>query len=287
MLAVLRNRFPNRPWGNIKGGQLRIMAGIGLSLLIHALLFLTLIDHRVDISAQQSNAAPGPLIAHLVPPATPAPSQIVASPPEPRPHPRPVRRKKALIARSEPAQSNAPVPQSTVPPASVSDPAPPMDMSTMINAARERRRAAEEVAAHENVVAQADIRAPSSNEIAAANIRHSLQAQSGRRDGTSGVFQVLSKGARTGRFIFRGWTPGARNTLQQTFEVDAGPGGDVELAIVRRMIELIRTHYTGDFHWDSRRLGRVIVQSARIEDSAGLEAFLMREFFSDDGGARG
>jgi hypothetical protein len=280
MLAVSRNRFPNRAWCTIKGVQPRILAGIGLSLLIHALLFLTLIDHRLDISVQQSNTPPGPLIAHLVRPATQAPSQIVAAPPEPRSHPRPVRRKKALIARSEPAQS-------TVPPASVSDSAPPMDMSTMINAARARRRAAEETAAHENAVAQADRRAPSPNEIAAANIRYSLQAQSGRRDGTSGVFQVLSKGVRTGRFIFRGWTPGARNTTQQTFEVDAGPGGDVELAIVRRMIELIRTHYTGDFNWDSRRLGRVIVQSARIEDSAGLEAFLMREFFSDDGNVRG
>jgi hypothetical protein len=43
---------------------------------------------------------------------------------------------------------------------------------------------------------------------------------------------------------------------------------------------LIRTHYQGNFNWDSRRLGRVIVLSARPEDNAELEAFLMREFFS-------
>jgi hypothetical protein len=67
--------------------------------------------------------------------------------------------------------------------------------------------------------------------------------------------------------------------------VDAGLHGDVELAIVRKMIELIRTHYNGDFNWDSRRLGRVVVLSARLEDTAGLEAFMMKEFFEVDPGA--
>ena len=54
-------------------------------------------------------------------------------------------------------------------------------------------------------------------------------------------------------------------------EVDAGPDGDVELAIVRRMIALIREHYTGDFNWESQRLGRVVVLSAAPADNAELE----------------
>ena len=45
------------------------------------------------------------------------------------------------------------------------------------------------------------------------------------------------------------------------------------------MIELIRTHYQRDFNWDSHRLGRVVVLSARVDDTAGLEEFLLREFF--------
>ena len=49
--------------------------------------------------------------------------------------------------------------------------------------------------------------------------------------------------------------------------------------MVRRMIELIRTHYTGDFNWESHRLGRVVVLSARPDDQRGLEDFLMQEFF--------
>ena len=45
------------------------------------------------------------------------------------------------------------------------------------------------------------------------------------------------------------------------------------------MIELIRTHYPGDFSWESRRLGRVVTLSARPQDSQELEAFLKKEFF--------
>lgn len=150
----------------------------------------------------------------------------------------------------------------------------------MVHAARERRQAAEDAAAHANAEAQAAERGPSPEDIALANIKRSLQ--SAKSDGTGGVFQILSKGVRTGSFVFRGWTPGAHNTSQQTFDVDAGPDGDVELALVRKMIELIRKHYTGDFNWESYRLGRVVVMSARQQDSAQLEAFLMKEFFPND-----
>jgi len=62
-------------------------------------------------------------------------------------------------------------------------------------------------------------------------------------------------------------------------EVDAGLHGNVELAMIRRMIVLIRTHYTGDFYWESHRLQRVVTLSARPEDNEGLEDFMMREFF--------
>ena len=49
--------------------------------------------------------------------------------------------------------------------------------------------------------------------------------------------------------------------------------------MVDRMIDLIRQHYTGDFNWRSQRQGRVVVLSARREDHAQLEEYLMREFF--------
>jgi len=61
--------------------------------------------------------------------------------------------------------------------------------------------------------------------------------------------------------------------------VEAGPDGDLERAVVRRMIALIREHYSGNFQWESYRLDRVLVLSAAPEDNEGLEEFLLREFF--------
>lgn len=156
---------------------------------------------------------------------------------------------------------------------------PELDMSTMLNAARERRRATQEVA-QENQEAQQGSRGMSPQEAAEANVRRSMQQASGRQ-GTNGVFQIISKSTRMASFSFRGWKSSANNSWRQVIEVDAGLGGNVELAIVRRMIELIRTHYTGDFSWESQRLGRVINLSARPQDSAELETFMMREFFGN------
>ena len=95
----------------------------------------------------------------------------------------------------------------------------------------------------------------------------------------SGVFQILNVGPRVAQFRFVGWTNDARDSKRQTITVDAGLNGDVQLAIIDRMIELIRIHYSGDFNWDSQRLGRVVVLSARKSDQDELRRFMMREFF--------
>jgi hypothetical protein len=52
------------------------------------------------------------------------------------------------------------------------------------------------------------------------------------------------------------------------------------------MIELIRQYHKGDFNWESYRLDRVVVLSARSEDSKGLEDFLIREFFGEEAAPR-
>jgi hypothetical protein len=53
------------------------------------------------------------------------------------------------------------------------------------------------------------------------------------------------------------------------------------LAVVRKIIEIIRAHEPGDFIWVSRRLGRQVALSARSGDNAALEDFIMRDFFGD------
>jgi len=160
--------------------------------------------------------------------------------------------------------------------------APPMDLLAYVNAARERRRAAEMAAEREDAEARANERAPSDNEIRMANIRRNLQPQ-----GTNGVFQIVSMGVRTGEFSFRGWTKDYSNGRRELIEVDAGQNGDLERAIVRSMITLIRKYFKGDFNWESQRLNRVVILSARREDNAGLEDFLISEFFGPGAGPHG
>ncbi|MBR7800379.1 hypothetical protein KDM90_10280 [Undibacterium sp. FT137W] len=146
----------------------------------------------------------------------------------------------------------------------------------MIKAARDRRQQAEDNAAAENRAAEQGQRGLSPQQIAEANVKRSMQQASGQ-DGTSGVFQIVSKSVRVGTFTFRGWKVNS-NGWKQTIEVDAGVGGNLDLAMVRKMIEIIRTHYKGDFRWESNRLRRVVNLSARVEDSAELEAFMLEEF---------
>ena len=47
------------------------------------------------------------------------------------------------------------------------------------------------------------------------------------------------------------------------------------------MIAIIREYEQENFEWSSQRLGRDVTLSARARDSAGLEDFLMQEFFPD------
>jgi hypothetical protein len=164
----------------------------------------------------------------------------------------------------EPAQS---VPQPT-PPLNLARPteAAPTDMMSYVNAARARRQAEE--------AAAGNAQQPSADDIRMANIRRNLQP-----DGTNGIFQILDIQARTARFSFRSWTTNASNPQRETITVSSGSDGDIELAIVRRMIGLIRNYFKGDFNWESQRLGQVVVLSAREEDTAELEDFLKREFF--------
>jgi hypothetical protein len=150
-------------------------------------------------------------------------------------------------------------------------------MSQMVAAAQARRRAAG-IPAPDDAPREPDDAQPQGDEAARANIQRSL-AQARGRSGAGGVFQITRKGARDAAFLFRGWDNDSSAGLRELVQVDAGPNGNIEDAIVRKMIEIIRKHQPADFNWNSRRLGRVVTLSARREDNAGLEDFLKKEFF--------
>ncbi len=147
------------------------------------------------------------------------------------------------------------------------------DMFAALNAKRAERERAESEAAKINAEAAARETGPTEEEKRDAKIKSNFQ------NGTNGIFEITSLGSRSASFTFLGWLNDYSTSKRQYFEVEASTGQDVRLVMIRKMIWLIREHYQGDFNWESHRLGRTVVKSARVEDSAELEDFLMTEFF--------
>jgi len=218
------------------------------------------------LDAQPTPSASEPAPAPAEPQPAPAPPPRPVPVPAPIPTPRLARKSPLAVPPEQP-----PTPPQPRPP-----PIPEFDMAAMIEARRQQRRNIREQAQAQAGAARTQM-APSPDQLAQANIDRNLRMDRG--EGVGGVFEILRKGTRTAEFAFNGWRPDTERRWREVIEVDAGIGGDVELAIIRRMIGLIREHYKGDFNWQSYRLGKVIVLSARVEDNAALEDFLAREFF--------
>jgi len=258
--------------------QGRIALAFVISVLLHVLLFS--FGPRKPVTPEYK--LPGPLDVTIVdatpaaqpePPATAAPTP---APPVPRPTP-PQR-----IARAHPTPAprvTPPVPQPEPVPSPVPAPAPPVDMLAMLNAARQRRQQAQQAPGSPGAPASRESAEPTAEQRSLAALNRNLKSLGGGQEGVGGVFEILRMGPRTGEFAFNGWTPERRKEWREVIEVDAGDHGNIERAMVDRMIDLIRQHYKGDFNWRSQRQDKVVVLSARPEDHAELEEYLMREFF--------
>jgi hypothetical protein len=122
-----------------------------------------------------------------------------------------------------------------------------------------------------------------SNRIAAANLATQRQLTFGYDPSHGGgVFQLVRVGYMDAEFLFFGWNKDIRRNTKQLIEVPKGNNADTRIAVVRRMISIIREYEQEDFLWESQRLRRNITLSARARDNAGLEEFMMLEFFSVD-----
>lgn len=233
----------------------------------------------IDLNETENATSSIPASAPTPPSRQPEKPNIVEPPklpPQPSPTP-PSRSVSKPKAADKPTKPKSPTPAKEV--AKTRMPAEPpaetaQDLTEYINQAR-ARRGEKGLFDHIDKAAESSAKPQqSADEIRMANVRRNLQTP-----GTSGIFQILRIGPRTAEFSFRAWTTGQSNPRLQTIQVEAGPEGDVELAIIRRMIGLIREYYKEDFNWESHRLHRVVVLSAREKDTKGLEDFLMREFF--------
>lgn len=262
------------------------LLAIVFSLLLHVLiLFVALPKVELD---DTSATLPRAMEVSLAPPKPAA--EIVAQAPAETPPP-PVAKPKIMAQKPTPKIIKTVKPSFNVPEERVK-PEPELtprlakepalkelrpedfpDMQSYVKATQARRNAAETNAAQQNAAAIAREQGPSEEQVREERIKRNFQT------GTNGIFEITSLTSRSATFAFRGWTSNYSNSKTQFFEVEAKSGQDVRLLMIKRMIALIREHYQGDFNWESHRLGRSIVQSARPEDNAGLEDFMMMEFF--------
>ncbi len=254
-----------------------------VSFLLHLLAMFWLHWRTPVMAPPASQGSEGPLNVELMPsrpaaaptPQTPSvPTRIEHQTVRPQRKPAHVRQQHILTAPGNHGLSLPPPhPVPTPPaPAETSPTAIPGDMSSYINMMRARKRAMMGEAGGGGGETPKDARM--------ANIQRNLQGQGG-----GGIFQITRMSDDSATFIFRGWDNATWSSPSlQTFTVEADAHSDIEHAIVRKMIAIIRKRHPDTFEWESQRLGQTITLSARPEDNAGLEDFLIKEFFYDNGG---
>lgn len=242
---ILRNLTPSIWNRHVRN----LTIAIAISLLVHAfVLFYHFAHHPMKLKPLVHLG--GPLSVELVPlrPAEKAGKTPKAVKASPKQAPHPLRRRVIAVRKAAPATS-------------MSRPAPKMSFLDYVNKARERRDAAQD-------------------EYPTAPLPVGPFPQQGTHPkGTSGLFRIIRMNDDTAEISFMGWHSEYSNAHREVFDVEAGPDGDIKIAIVRKIIEIIRRYYQGNFNWESDRLGGEVVLSARPKDNAELESFLMKEFF--------
>ncbi len=268
-----------------------IWVAFALSLVLHAVVLWGWhpVEHEPTFDQVGPGRASGPLVLQIAPqpsratspPPAPPPAPAIetsqprkaqAAKPAPRPPPPP-----PVIAQEKPSPVIAP-PPAPPPPAPTATP-DPGDFSALLEARRRARGAPPQESAPPTESPQDE--RERHNQAVAANLGLNRTPTFGRDLTGGGVFQIQRLGVDSAEFLFFGWNKDIRRNSTQRIEVSKGDNANIRIAVVRRMIVVIRDHESGDFTWVSRRLGRDVTLSARAQDNAGLEEFLMQEFFFD------
>ncbi len=298
--------FEQRGFASNKRGdavlQIRISRNTSIalviSLLVHLLLLITLAPKLFPTG--KPVATPQPLTISLNPPTKASeppppiepPAEIakpvkkaVSKPIKPTPIPR-------VIAATKPSPQKNPdtfkvlpvvipkkIPKPT--PEAAPEPLPGEDMQAYIKRQKEYQL-------RKQGYTSKDIQETNSDNGQSEDSRRNRAiAENTKFGGSNGIFEIKSMGLHNAEFSFKGWKDNnVSRAISENISVDVPDGQDIKLAIIRKMITIIRREYSGDFNWDSHRLDRVVVQSARPEDTAGLESFLMLEFFGPGGAYR-
>ena len=265
----------------------KVWVTAAVSLLVHMAALLLFVTHPpipgVEQQAFDQESAPVQVeIAEAKPPLPSPPS----APAEPAAAPSPKTRPPAARVRPPPMVAmprlEAPAIRSPViaPPQIAAIPAPPQarppaqgDFLSFVQANRRARGVAE--SAQDN--AEVDF-----NTKIAANLPGSARgvaAQMPIRGG--GMFQMKRMTYDDAAFEFFGWNTEMGRRTPQLIEVRKGTNPNMQIAVVRRIIAIIRQYSKEDFTWDSGRHGRVVTLSARPADTAALEQYLLHDMFDD------
>ncbi|MET0168068.1 MAG: hypothetical protein ABW318_24145 [Vicinamibacterales bacterium] len=286
-----------------------IWVAIALSLLVHIAVLWAWLPRLYFPSPEnpEPGKAGGSLVVQLVPPASPPPSRPapppaakpqVQPPPMPQAQPSPPRRAPPPKTAARPLPTppvialNRPAPAvPSPPPTSPSIAAPPPvrapadgDLASYIEAKRRAQAASPSPApappASVPNAQPVEDDNERSNRIVAANLGTQRTPTYGSDPiNGGGIFQIKRLGYSDAEFVFFGWNKDIRRNTTQLIEVQKGSNSDIRIAVVRRMIAIIREYEQEEFLWESKRLGRNLVLSARMKDNAGLEDFMMQEFF--------
>lgn len=256
--------------------------GLAVTILLH-LLLVALYFYQPEKTEKKARPPAGGEVVYVQPLAKPVPAppqkSAVRTPSKPsktarRPAAPRVQRlpdtitipdeKPVEVAKAEP-----------VPETKREEIPPEMDMAAYLAKRRQARGATDPSTSTEESEAARGTRNALAN-IAAINKRGQDDANE-----SGGVFSISNKTFHSMDLKFRGWNPNFKRRWLTSVTVEQGSEPDVETAVVKKMIELIRREKTGDFEWESHRLGKVITMSARPKDTAELQAFLMKEMFPE------
>ena len=263
---------------------------IVLSLLVHfaALVVVLQKTHLVAPDEGGKELDNDRLQVRLTAPERPpaqvpeAPREILALPKAQARPPRTAARAASpppVIASTTEAPRMPPPPPPALPaPPAPAPPAAPQpiesDLWSYIQARRRERGAPQESAI--------DSQEAERNAKLAANLPRSATgaASADLRKG-GGIFEIKRMGYDDAAFLFNGWNENMGRTTPQLVEVRKGNNANMQIAVVRRMIAIIREHSQEDFVWRSPHRDRDLVLSARPGDNTALEEFLMHDFFDD------
>jgi type IV secretory pathway VirB10-like protein len=261
--------------------------GIIITILLHLLLVvLYLVQPKTERHSAPAKSGEAVVWLPPLPKSTPKARPVEQAPKKTaKVSPAPFERPRVANVRRLPntitVPQEEPVIEKPTKPQPVKEDAKPipqdMDMQAYIEARRRQRGARDPVPSE-----QTEESAASRGTRNALNNIASINGRGGQDpDDTGGVFSITNKSFNSADVKFRGWNQNFKRRWLTAVTVQRGSEPDIETAIVKKMIELIRKEKTGDFEWESHRLGRVVTMSARPQDEQQLVEFLYKEMFPD------